>query len=72
MVKLVDVTEPLEELGGKLASRRASDDDRRDLAAFRELLEKMLALDPAKRISVRDALAHPFIKGRPPGGAARA
>lgn len=27
---------------------------------FAALLEKMLMLDPAKRISVKEAMAHPF------------
>ena len=64
VIKLVDVTSPIEDLGAKLASKRASDDDKRDVAAFKDLLEKMLVLDPSKRIGVKDALAHPFIKGR--------
>jgi serine/threonine protein kinase len=63
LTKLVDVTAPLEDLGAKLASHRSPDDDRRSLASLRDLLEKMLVLDPAKRIGVREALAHPFIKG---------
>lgn len=62
MVKLVSVTSPLEDLGAKLSAKRASDDDKRDIAHFKDLLEKMLVLDPAKRIGVREALAHPFIK----------
>lgn len=65
----MDVTAPLEDLGAKLASHRSPDDDRRSLAGLRDLLEKMLVLDPAKRIGVREALAHPFIKGTTSGGA---
>lgn len=29
---------------------------------FKDLLDKMLILDPAKRIALNDALIHPFIK----------
>ena len=28
---------------------------------FKDILDKMLALDPAKRISLNEALLHPFI-----------
>jgi serine/threonine protein kinase len=28
---------------------------------LRDLLEKMLVLDPAKRITVKEALSHPFV-----------
>lgn len=63
VVRLVDVTAPLEDLGAKLGAARSGDDDRRAVAALKDLLERMLALDPAQRISVRDALGHPFIRG---------
>ncbi len=40
--------------------------------ALADLLEKMLALDPEKRIRPKDALKHPFLKWgappRPPSG----
>ena len=41
-----------------------SDDDHKLLATFRDLLEKMFALDPDKRITVSQALNHPFILGK--------
>ena len=64
VTKLVDVTAPIEELGPKLAAARAGGDDRRAVGALRDLLERMTTLDPAKRISVREALGHAFVKGR--------
>ena len=64
VTKLVDVTAPLEDLGAKLGAARAGDDDRRALGHLRELLERMLVLDPAKRCSVREALGSAFVKGR--------
>jgi serine/threonine protein kinase len=62
-VKLTDVTRPTEDLGAKLLAKRSADDDKRSVLALRDLLEAMLTLDPAKRISVRDAICHPFIRG---------
>ncbi|KAL4452050.1 hypothetical protein ABPG75_007712 [Micractinium tetrahymenae] len=44
--------------------------DRRKLAQLVDLLERMMQLDPDKRISPKDALRHPFIK-EPPSGAAK-
>jgi serine/threonine protein kinase len=45
--------------------------DRRKLAQLSDLLERMMNLDPDKRISAKDALRHPFIKEPPaaPAGA---
>ncbi|KAJ9115648.1 hypothetical protein QFC20_000975 [Naganishia adeliensis] len=42
---------------------RMKDEDLKLLTSFVDLLDKMLMLDPAKRISVRDALLHPFLTG---------
>lgn len=42
---------------------RMKDEDLKLLTAFVDLLDKMLMLDPAKRISVREALLHPFLSG---------
>ncbi|CAI5472535.1 unnamed protein product [Closterium sp. Yama58-4] len=42
----------------------SSDDDARSLAAFRDLLDKIFCLDPDKRLTVAQALSHPFIVGR--------
>jgi serine/threonine-protein kinase PRP4 len=38
--------------------------EKRTLNHFCDLLEKMLVLDPVKRISVSDALSHPFVTGK--------
>lgn len=63
ITKMVDVTAPSTDLGAALLAKRAADDDKRAVLALRDLLEAMLALDPAKRISVKDAMNHPFIRG---------
>ncbi|GMT28532.1 hypothetical protein PFISCL1PPCAC_19829 [Pristionchus fissidentatus] len=49
-----------EELTG---NQRLDKDSMALLKAFRNLLEQMIALDPAKRITVGDSLKHPFITG---------
>lgn len=64
VTKLVDVpSSPAESIGEKLLAKRSADDDKRSVLALRDLLEAMLALDPKQRISVREAIAHPFIQG---------
>jgi len=37
------------------------EEDAKLLTSFVDLLEKALMLDPAKRLSARDALLHPFL-----------
>lgn len=39
-------------------------EDPKMLANFRDLLEKVFVLDPDKRITVSQALSHPFITGK--------
>ena len=39
-------------------------DDPKMVANFKDLLEKMFLLDPDKRITVQQALGHPFITGK--------
>lgn len=45
------------------ASAKLKDDEGKLLASFIDLLDKCLALDPAKRITPKEALGHPFIRG---------
>lgn len=39
------------------------DDELKLLLSFVDLLDKCLMLDPSKRITPREALMHPFIRG---------
>jgi serine/threonine-protein kinase PRP4 len=42
---------------------KMKDDEIKQLTNFVDLLDKCLQLDPAKRITPRDALLHPFVAG---------
>src|SRR4051812_33101941 len=58
-LRAVAVTAASEDLTAKLLAKKAVDDDKRTLLHLRDLLDRMFVLDPQKRISVKDALAHP-------------
>ncbi|TYZ65094.1 hypothetical protein PybrP1_006011 [[Pythium] brassicae (nom. inval.)] len=62
VLRLLDTVKAKNDLGSSLAAAKSSTDDRKLVLELRNLLERMFVLDPAKRISVRDALAHPFVK----------
>lgn len=47
-----------------IADQNLPDDQFRKVTQLRDLLEKVFALDPAKRISLNQALAHPFIQDK--------
>ena len=51
-------------LAEMIGSQRLPDDQLRKVTQLRDLLDKMLMLDPNKRISVNEALRHPFIQDR--------
>lgn len=42
----------------------SSGEDPKMLANFKDLLEKIFVLDPDKRMTVAQALTHPFITGK--------
>lgn len=42
---------------------KMKDDELKQMLSFVDLLEKCLQLDPARRITPRDALLHPFLSG---------
>ncbi|KAF7777722.1 hypothetical protein Agabi119p4_3794 [Agaricus bisporus var. burnettii] len=46
------------------ASAKLKDDESKMISSFIDLLDKCLALDPARRIQPREALNHPFIRGQ--------
>lgn len=61
MTRLVHVSKPTRELQAILMKAKAASDDRIMVQHLADLLEKIFTLDPAKRISVREALHHPFV-----------
>ncbi|KAF1328575.1 Cmgc/dyrk/prp4 protein kinase, partial [Globisporangium splendens] len=62
ILRLMDTVKAKNDLGNQLMSAKSSTDDRKLVLELRNLLERMFTLDPTKRISVREALAHPFVK----------
>jgi len=44
--------------------QRLPDDQMHKVVQLKSFLEKLLQLDPAKRMSINQALAHPFIQDK--------
>ncbi|EIN07895.1 kinase-like protein [Punctularia strigosozonata HHB-11173 SS5] len=66
VVRTVHITKPSRDLRARLmppASAKLKDEENKLLTSFIDLLDKCLALDPARRITPREALVHPFIRG---------
>lgn len=65
-MRKVHINKPARDLRTRLmppASVKLKDDESKILMAFTDLLDKCLALDPARRITPKEALSHPFIRG---------
>ncbi|KAI0738089.1 kinase-like protein [Daedaleopsis nitida] len=65
-VRKVHVTKPSRDLRQRLmpsSSVKLKDEESKLLVSFVDLLDKCLALDPSKRITPKEALVHPFIRG---------
>lgn len=45
-------------------SHKVEEDLKRKVAQFKDLMDKLIMLDPSKRLAVNQALAHPFITER--------
>uniref|UniRef100_A0A182LSB1 Serine/threonine-protein kinase PRP4 homolog n=1 Tax=Anopheles culicifacies TaxID=139723 RepID=A0A182LSB1_9DIPT len=64
-VVVVSVIKPTRDLQQELiAGQNLPDDQIRKVSQLKDLLDKVFALDPAKRISLNHALAHPFIQDK--------
>ncbi|KAI0312332.1 kinase-like domain-containing protein, partial [Amylostereum chailletii] len=66
VIRKVHIAKPGRDLRARLmppASAQLKDDERKLLSSFVDLLDKCLSLDPARRISPKEALVHPFIRG---------
>lgn len=65
-MKKVHISKPSRDLRARImpsASVKLKDEENKMLLSFIDLLDKCLALDPARRITPREALVHPFIRG---------
>ena len=65
VIRKVAVTKPRKDLRARIMSSpsKLSDDEAKSLLSFVDLLDKCLALDPSKRLTPKEALNHPFIRG---------
>jgi serine/threonine-protein kinase PRP4 len=57
-------------LSSKLLKAKSTKDSRKMVQQFTDLLSKCLALDPTRRVALKDALRHEFFVTTTPGGAA--
>lgn len=60
-VRLVHYTKPTRDLTNILLKAKTASDDRQMVLNLANLLDKIFTLDPTKRITVKEALHHPFI-----------
>uniref|UniRef100_A0A182PTG5 Serine/threonine-protein kinase PRP4 homolog n=1 Tax=Anopheles epiroticus TaxID=199890 RepID=A0A182PTG5_9DIPT len=64
-VVVVSMIKPTRDLQQELiAGQNLPEDQIRKVSQLKDLLDKVFALDPAKRISLNHALAHPFIQDK--------
>ena len=60
VMRLVEIAQPTKSIESNLLKSKAGADDRKVVISFAELLEKCLALDPAKRPLINEILKHSF------------
>ncbi|KAG9318018.1 kinase-like domain-containing protein [Chiua virens] len=66
VVRNVHISKPSRDLRARLmppSSVKMKDDEIKLLMSFIDLLDKCLALDPSRRLTPKEALVHPFIRG---------
>ena len=62
MMSTMNATKELTE--SLVDSHKVEDDLKRKVLQFKDLMDKLLLLDPSKRLAVNQALTHPFITER--------
>lgn len=65
-MRKVHISKPARDLRARLmppASVKLQDEESKMLVSFIDLLDRCLVLDPARRITPREALSHPFVRG---------
>ncbi|KAF8514697.1 kinase-like domain-containing protein [Hysterangium stoloniferum] len=65
VTKTVHISKPSRDLRARLIPPKAKDKDEETkmVLSFIDLLDKCLVLDPARRLTPKDALMHPFVRG---------
>uniref|UniRef100_A0AAV1TRR7 non-specific serine/threonine protein kinase n=1 Tax=Peronospora matthiolae TaxID=2874970 RepID=A0AAV1TRR7_9STRA len=63
ILRLMETFKTKVDLASSLLAAKSASDDRKLVLELRDLLDRMFTLDPSRRISVKDALVHPFVKG---------
>ncbi|KAF9528269.1 kinase-like domain-containing protein [Crepidotus variabilis] len=66
IVRKIHISKPTRDLRARLmppTSAKITDEEDKMIVAFIDLLDKCLVLDPGRRITPREALTHPFIRG---------
>ncbi|TFK45922.1 kinase-like protein [Heliocybe sulcata] len=67
VIRKVHVAKPSRDLRARLvpstSAAKLQDDESRLLTSFVDLLDRCLMLDPARRITPKEAITHPFIRG---------
>lgn len=51
-------------LNDMVGRQRLPEDQRKKVVQLKDLLDQILVLDPAKRISINQALQHPYVQER--------
>ncbi|CAG8434412.1 1372_t:CDS:10 [Diversispora eburnea] len=66
VIKSMVITKPARDLKTRLLSKTSNmnEEELRLLTSFVDLLDKCLSLNPEKRLTVREALMHPFVTGK--------
>jgi serine/threonine-protein kinase PRP4 len=65
VIKQISITKPKRDVRARIvpAPSKLKEDELKVSLAFVDLLDKCLTLDPAKRITPKEALNHPFVRG---------
>jgi serine/threonine-protein kinase PRP4 len=66
VVRKVHISKPARDLRARLmppSSVQMNEDERKLLTSFIDLLDRCLVLDPARRITPKEALVHAFLRG---------
>ena len=65
IMRKVQIAKPVRDLRTRLmpSSSKLSEEEGKFVLSFVDLLDKCLMLDPSRRITPKEALVHPFIRG---------